>query len=130
MTKSETYTPTGAQALQPVIPMPASVANNINLGWNSATGQVIQPLSQQMQAGAYTAPIGNLGIKTPQQSVFPLLQAISPRNVQTGSVAPGPSALSQITQASQALAHGVPAGAIQQRLAQSQTNYNTGRSRF
>ena len=78
MTKSGTYTPTGAQALQPMNPMPASVANNINLGWNSATGQVIQPLSQQMQSGAYTAPIGNLGIKIPTQTVYPVAPGARP----------------------------------------------------
>lgn len=37
-----TYTPPSYQAL---IPMPESIAKNINLGWNYATGQIVPPRS-------------------------------------------------------------------------------------
>ena len=66
MTSFGTYTPNYTP-----IPMSDAVKNNINLGWNYQTGQAIQPLSPQLQAGAYTAPIGNLGIKTPTPMVMP-----------------------------------------------------------
>lgn len=69
--------------MQNLKPMPASVAKDINLGWNYAIGQVIPPLSAAQKAAVYIPPIGNLGIKTPTQPVIPtggpVLNTIKPR---------------------------------------------------
>ena len=72
MTSFGTY-PAGTMIgqLAPLKPMPQAVANNINLGWNYATGQVVQPLTPQQKAQVAIPPIGNLGIKIPQQTVYP-----------------------------------------------------------
>ena len=72
MTAFGTY-PAGTMIgqLPPLKPMPQSVANNINLGWNYATGQVVQPLTAAQKAAVAIPPIGNLGIKIPTQTVYP-----------------------------------------------------------
>ena len=91
MTSFGTY-PAGTMIgqLAPLKPMPQAVANNINLGWNYATGQVVQPLTPQQRAQVAIPPIGNLGIKTPTQTVYP-----------TTPVAPKPMPLVPAAQAAQ-----------------------------
>jgi hypothetical protein len=72
MTAFGTYPPgTMIGQLAPLKPMPDAVKNNINLGWNYATGQVVQPLTPQQKAQVAIPPIGNLGIKIPTQTVYP-----------------------------------------------------------
>lgn len=66
MTKSNTYTPNNYKP----IPMPQSVANNPNLGWNSQTGKIIQPLTQQQQSQVAIAPYSP-NIQIPKNTVFP-----------------------------------------------------------
>jgi hypothetical protein len=73
MTRSGTYTANYA-----VQPMPQNIAQDLSQGWNYQTGRAIAPMSPQMQSGAYTPPIGNLGIKIPTQSVYPLVPGARP----------------------------------------------------
>jgi hypothetical protein len=75
--------------MQNLRPMPDYVKNNINLGWNYATGQVIPPLSAAQKAAVYIPPIGNLGIKTPTQPVIP------PGGPALNTIKPGQPALPQ-----------------------------------
>jgi len=82
MTGAGTFT-----ATQAVKPMPDAVKNNINLGWDSYTGQVIQPLSAQQKAQV-AIPGYSPNIKIPTQSVFPNLKSSTGQFVPTAVQAP------------------------------------------
>ena len=77
---------------QQYYPMPQAVQNNVNLGWNYATGKTIQPLTAQQKAAVYIPPYSP-NIQTPTQTVFPttLPKATAPVSGQTGWLNPAPS---------------------------------------
>lgn len=72
-----TTTYTQAPAAQAYYPMPDYVAKNINLGWDYARGQVIQPLTAQQRAAVYIPPI-NLPALTQAPAVYPTVKTMAP----------------------------------------------------
>ena len=107
MTSFGTYTPDYA-----VKPIPDSVKNNMNLGWDFKTGQVIQPLSPQQKAAVAIPPI-NLPPLVKTQPVFP------------GAVKTNTAGIFSPTQITQPIKP-QQATAVKPATSTSQTAYNIG----
>lgn len=77
---------TALPTMQNLIPMPATVANNINLGWDYAKGQVIPPLpaSQQIKV----PPINLPPLVNPFAVVGPVIPTALTKSVTPGVVFP------------------------------------------